>query len=40
MKIFDYFPPAKYDFLLDFGFSLIYIRKEIRPGIGEEIKNG
>jgi len=25
MKIIVHFPPAKYDFSLDFGFSLIYI---------------
>jgi hypothetical protein len=37
MKIFGYFPPAKYDFLLDFNFSLIYIGMAIHLQIEEEV---
>jgi hypothetical protein len=39
VKIFGYLLPAKYDFLLDFGFFLIYIGMETTPLTEEEIKN-
>jgi hypothetical protein len=39
MKIIVHLPTAKYDFSLDFGFSLIYIGIEIYSKLEEEMHN-
>jgi hypothetical protein len=39
MKIIVHLPPAKYDFSLDFRFSLIYIGMEIYSRLEEEMHN-